>query len=281
MTCTWGLRIRRCTAPPLTVTLDGETHVESIRRSASSTAALQSSRTPPAQVLPYNHRLELRLAHPQQHRLHHGLESDRLKPTERSEYLRVLGGEISASATTSPASAPSASSWARSPLLTQGGARAVWDRSPSVRRARHRLRTRIGGVASDMRRLGTDLRDCLPRVLELTNGSTRCSRAPHLRRRTAASAWSPATSDRLGFTACLPPPRREYDVRSAPYRVDRWTSRSRWHARRHLRPLVLAWKRSASPTGSSCSAWTRCTGRSSRRLAYALPPQGSSAPSKA
>src|SRR5205823_11755075 len=160
----------------LTVTLDGETIVEAVPEIGYLHRGFSKSSEQSTwhQVLPYTDRLNY--VSPILNNVGYILGVEKLigiKDTERSQYLRVLAGEISRICDhLTCVGAIGLELGAFTVFLYAMEARELlWDRISELCGARVTVSwTRIGGVATDMPPgWEQKLRDCLPRVLELTN----------------------------------------------------------------------------------------------------------------
>src|SRR5437763_13971125 len=160
----------------LTVTLDGETIVEAVPEIGFLHRGFEKSSENSTwhQVLPYTDRLNY--VSPILNNVGYIMAVEKLigiKDPPRSQYIRVLSGEISRICDhLTCLGAIGLELGAFTVFLYAMEARELlWDRIAELTGARVTTSyTRIGGVASDMPP-GWDqkLRDCLPRVIELTN----------------------------------------------------------------------------------------------------------------
>ncbi len=214
----------------LNMTLDGENIVECIpeigflHRGFSKSAENSTWH----QVLPYTDRLNY--VSPILNNVGYIMAVEKLigiKDTERSQYLRVVAGEISRICDhLTCASAIGLELGAFTVFLYGVEARELlWDRIAELTGARVTTSwTRIGGVATDMPPGWADrVRECMPRVIELTNEiDTLLSRNRIFVDRTRnVGTISGAEALSWGFTGpCLRASGVKYDVRKdAPYLV--------------------------------------------------------------
>ncbi len=160
----------------LTVKLDGESIVEAIPEIGFLHRGFSKSSENSTwhQVLPYTDRLNY--VSPVLNNTGYIMGVEKLagvKPTERAEYLRVLAGEISRICDhLTCVGAIGLELGAFTVFLYAIEARELlWDRIAELCGARVTVSwTRIGGVATDLPPGWIEkLRDCLPRVIELTN----------------------------------------------------------------------------------------------------------------
>src|SRR3954463_11311018 len=160
----------------LTVTLDGETIVEAVPEIGFLHRGFSKSSENATwhQVLPYTDRLNY--VSPILNNVGYIMGVEKLigiKDTERSQYLRVLAGEISRICDhLTCVGAIGLELGAFTVFLYAVEARELlWDRISELCGARVTTSwTRVGGVATDMPQGGAEkVKGCLPRVLELTD----------------------------------------------------------------------------------------------------------------
>ena len=214
----------------LTVTLDGEKIVEAIPEIGFLHRGFSKSSENATwhQVLPYTDRLNY--VSPVLNNVGYILGVEKLlgiKDTERSQYLRVLAGEISRITDhLTCVGAIGLELGAFTVFLYAIEARELlWDRISELCGARVTVSwTRVGGVASDLPPGWIEkLRDCLPRVIELTNeiDSLLSRNRIFVDRTRDIGVISGEEALDWGFTGpCLRASGVDYDVRKAhPYLV--------------------------------------------------------------
>jgi len=214
----------------LRVTLDGETIVEAVPEIGFLHRGFSKSSEQSTwhQVLPYTDRLNY--VSPLLNNIGYIMGVEKLlgvKDTERSQYIRVVAGEISRITDhLTCVGAIGLELGAYTVFLYAIEARELlWDRIAELCGARVTVSwTRVGGVATDMPPgWEQHLRDCLPRVLELTNEiDTLLTRNRIFVDRTrGVGVISGDEAIDFGFTGpCLRATGVNYDVRKAhPYSV--------------------------------------------------------------